>query len=260
MGIEPGSHYVALGSSFAAGPGIGRRAPGSPRFAMRSAGNYPHLVAEDLRLYLRDFTFSGARIEHILTKAMAGQPPQIEGVDADDSLVTVTVGGNDVGYMQGLMTALVPKLVRGLPLVSGRVRPLLDPSAVDRRLDQVGAKLRAVAAEAKARAPRARVIFVDYLTVLPSDPALVSRPLTPELVELGRHVAERLAEETVEAAAAEGCELVRASAASVEHHAWSRLPWTEPIHLPIGDRPAPLHPNQAGMRAVADLLLERLDD
>jgi hypothetical protein len=49
MGMESGSHYVALGGSFAAGPGIGRRAPGSPRPAMRSASNYPHLVAEDLR-------------------------------------------------------------------------------------------------------------------------------------------------------------------------------------------------------------------
>lgn len=259
MGIEQGSHYVALGSSFAAGPGIGRRAPGSPRFAMRSAGNYPHLVAEDLRLYLRDFSFSGARTEHILTKTMAGQPPQIDGVDADVSLVTITIGGNDVGYMQGLMTALVPKVVRGLPLVSGHLRPLVDRRAVDERLDQVGPKLRRIAAEVKARAPQARVIFVDYLTVLPEDPSLVSRPLTPEHVELGRHVAQRLAEATAEAAAAEGCELVRASEASVEHHAWSRQPWTEPIHLPIGDRPAPLHPNQAGMRAVADLLLERLD-
>ena len=38
--------YVALGSSMAAGPGISPRAPGSPRAAMRSARNYPHLLAE----------------------------------------------------------------------------------------------------------------------------------------------------------------------------------------------------------------------
>ena len=48
--IPAGSHYVAMGSSFAAGPGLPPRAPGSPRRAGRSAGNYAHLVASALGL------------------------------------------------------------------------------------------------------------------------------------------------------------------------------------------------------------------
>ena len=57
--IPAGSRYVAMGSSFGAGPGIPLRAPGSPRRAGRSASNYAHLVARDLGLDLHDVTYSG---------------------------------------------------------------------------------------------------------------------------------------------------------------------------------------------------------
>ena len=50
--IPAGSRYVAVGSSFAAGPGLTPRAPASPRRAGRSSGNYAHLVARALGLDL----------------------------------------------------------------------------------------------------------------------------------------------------------------------------------------------------------------
>ena len=53
------TRYVALGSSMAAGPGISPRAEGSPRLAMRSARNYPHLVAAALGLDLKELVFAG---------------------------------------------------------------------------------------------------------------------------------------------------------------------------------------------------------
>ena len=57
MPIPAGSRYVAMGSSFAAGPGLPSRVPGSPRRAGRSTGNYAHLVARELGLDLHDVTF-----------------------------------------------------------------------------------------------------------------------------------------------------------------------------------------------------------
>ncbi len=56
MPIAAGGRYVAMGSSFAAGPGLPGRAPGSPRRAGRSTSNYAHLVARSLRLDLHDVT------------------------------------------------------------------------------------------------------------------------------------------------------------------------------------------------------------
>jgi lysophospholipase L1-like esterase len=95
---SPGARYVAMGSSFAAGPGIGPRAPGSPRAAGRSSANYAHLVAPRLALELADVTFSGATTQDILAATAAGRPAQIDALTPATKLVTLTGGGNDVGW------------------------------------------------------------------------------------------------------------------------------------------------------------------
>src|ERR1700722_12018912 len=100
--VPAGSRYVAMGSSFGAGPGLTPRAPGSPRRAGRSAGNYAHLVAGALGLDLRDVTYSGATTSALLQSSAAGQPAQLDAVTPDTRLVTITAGGNDVGYLPRL--------------------------------------------------------------------------------------------------------------------------------------------------------------
>ena len=108
--------YVALGSSMAAGPGIRPRADGAPFFAGRSARNYPHLVAEMLGLDLVDVTYSGATTANVLSEPQHGAPPQIEALDGSEDLVTITIGGNDVGYVPLLFAAGLPRIARSLPL------------------------------------------------------------------------------------------------------------------------------------------------
>jgi hypothetical protein len=110
------------------------------------------------------------------------------------------------------------------------------------------------------RAPRARIYFVDYLTLLPPAGA-PAPPLSQAEADLGRHVAGTLERLTADAATATGCELVSAAVASRQHHAWSAEPWTTTparYGVPLPGRPAPLHPNGAGMRAVADLVAAQL--
>ena len=51
-----------------------------------------------------DVSCSGATTAHIL-KRWGGLPPQIDAVTPAARLVTVTIGGNDVGYVGGLMAA-----------------------------------------------------------------------------------------------------------------------------------------------------------
>ncbi len=113
--IPAGSHYVAMGSSFAAGPGLPPRAPGSPRRAGRSARNYAHLVASALGLDLHDVTYSGATTGDILGPSAAGQPAQLDAVTPATRLVTITAGGNDVGFVPRLTLASLPWPVRALP-------------------------------------------------------------------------------------------------------------------------------------------------
>ncbi|WP_343710371.1 SGNH/GDSL hydrolase family protein [Mycobacterium sp.] len=266
------NRYVALGSSMAAGPGIRPRAKGAPFGSGRSARNYAHLVAQRLNLDLVDVTFSGATTTHVLADRQRGAPPQIDALDGSETVVTVTIGGNDVGYVPLLMAAallgstgrLLPGWRRGphrrraeparlLPRVAG----LLDPTAREQALGRVGDALHAVGTQARRRAPDARVVFVDYLTLLP--PASVpAPPLADADADLGRHVAARLEELTAVAAQASGCMLVRAAQASRDHHAWSTDPWTVGAAWPLPWRPAPFHPNAAGMTAVADLVVAAL--
>jgi lysophospholipase L1-like esterase len=240
----------------AAGPGIRPSADGAPFRAGRSARNYPHLVAEKLGLDLVDVTYSGATTANVLTDPQHGAPPQADALDGSEELVTVTIGGNDVGYVPLLMAAGLPRVVRFLPLLGGVVREMLDPTARDRALVDVAESLKEVGRTLRARSPRAKVLFVDYLTLLPPE-GTPAPPLSDVEIALGHRVADTLERLTGEAAADTGCEWVRVAEASREHHAWSALPWTmKPTRpgLPFPGRPAPLHPNAKGMRAVADLV------
>jgi lysophospholipase L1-like esterase len=244
--------YVALGSSMAAGPGIRPSAPGAPFGSGRSARNYAHLVAERRNLDLVDVTFSGATTAHVLAERQRSAEPQIEALDGSEELVTITIGGNDVGYVPLLMAASLPAPLRKLPAL----RELFDRGAREQALDGIGAALHDVGAEVKRRSPRARVLFVDYLTLLPPK-GDAAAPLSAEHADLGRLVGARLEEATATAAQATGCALVRAGYASRNHHGWSAEPWAVAAGLPWPWRPAPFHPNAAGMRAVADLIVKQ---
>jgi lysophospholipase L1-like esterase len=241
----------------AAGPGIAPRVPGSPRRAGRSERNYAHLAAHALSLELTDVTYSGATTANLLEETQHGARPQVEVLRGDEVLVTVTIGGNDIGYVPALMAASLPAPARRLPVLGSRLRELLDPDARERSLRGLGASMRAVGEAVRIRAPHARVMFVDYLTLLP--PAgRPAAPLAAVDADLGRHLAARLTEITAAAAAETGCELVAAAEASRGHHAWSNVPWTVGARLPVPRRPAPFHPNAAGMAAVADMVVSRV--
>jgi lysophospholipase L1-like esterase len=249
--------YVALGSSMAAGPGIRPKAPGAPSGSGRSAVNYAHLVAAHLGYDLVDVTFSGATTANVLFERQRSAAPQVDALDGSEELVTITIGGNDVGYVPMLFAAGLPRWVGSLPVLGGVVRGALDVDAREEELDRIGESLRTVGREVKRRAPRARVLFVDYLTLLPRA-GTPAPPFSEERLAIGRRIADTLERLTEEAATDTGCELIRAGAPSRGHHAWSDDPWTSKFGLPLPGRVAPLHPNATGMRVVADLIVGRL--
>jgi lysophospholipase L1-like esterase len=257
MPIPARSRYVAMGSSFAAGPGLPSRVPGSPRRAGRSTGNYAHLVARALGLDLHDVTFSGATTSDILRPPAAGRAAQLDAVTPETSLVTITAGGNDVGYLPRLTLASVPWPLRVLPPVTARVGALGEASATDERFEQLGRNLAAIAGRLRDRAPACRVLVVDYLSILPPDGPAPAPPPPAEITAWGRVIAARLAAVTQAAAATAGWTYIAASAASAGHHAWSAAPWTRRFHLSLRGG-APYHPSAAGMAAVAELVLAKL--
>jgi lysophospholipase L1-like esterase len=259
MPIPAGSRYVAMGSSFAAGPGLPSRVPRSPHRAGRSTGNYAHIVARTLGLDLHDVTFSGATTGDILEPAAAGRPAQLDAVTRDTALLTITAGGNDVGFVPRLTLASLPWPLPVLPAVRARIAELGSPSTTDERFERLGQNLAAIGREVHDRAPTCRVILIDYLTLLPPDGDDPGPPPPTEITAWGRKIAARLAATTEEAASALGYDYVAASAASASHHAWSADPWTRRFHLSLRGG-APYHPNTSGMAAVAELILTKLNE
>ena len=255
--------YVALGSSFASGPGIESIIDAR---CGRSANNYAHLVAERLGYDLVDVTCGGATVDNLLDVPQALMtggtvPPQLESLRPDADLVTITVGGNDVEYMLTLGRCSYRVAPDAAPPGAGEFFGTpATPDAVDAALAALPGKLAALVSAVRNRAPRARVLLIDYLTVLPRSGGCAALPMTEEdlrsCVDLGR----RLEEATAEAARASGAELVEASAISRDHTVCDPEPWV--TGWEFGDVLAggvgPYHPNAAGMRAVADAVVGRL--
>ena len=257
MPIPAGSHYVAMGSSFAAGPGLPSRVPGSPRRAGRSTGNYAHLVASELGLDLHDVTFSGATTSDLLGPSASGQAAQLDAVTPETSLVTITAGGNDVGFAPRLTLASLPWPLRVLPSVKARVDAFGETRVTDQRFEQLERNFAMIAARLRDRAPACRVVVVDYLSVLPPDGPVPEPPPPAQITTWGRALAARLAATTQAAASTAGWTYIAASAASADHHAWSAEPWTRRFHLSLRGG-APYHPNATGMAAVAGLVVAAL--
>jgi len=262
--IEPGSRYVALGSSFAAGPGIG---PIVHKPAGRSGRNYAHLVAAELGLELVDVTYSGATTANLLDTAQDDAPPQLDAITPETALVTITAGGNDLDYVgtfiRGSMlnTLAKPATVLGRR-VANRIRARVSYLKDDAAYQAVTDSLTTVVERIRDRAPDSRIILVDYLTLVgPSTRARLDVPLNEEQLPSVAMMADGLAAAFAKAAAAAGADLIAASAASRDHAIGSPESWTTGFTL----RPpgllrgvVPYHPNAAGMRAVADLVLDTL--
>lgn len=246
------TEYVAMGSSFGAGPGLRPRASGSPRKAGRSEANYAHLLAASLDMDLKDVTFSGATVAQLVNGGPNRSAPQTLGVDESTSLVTITAGGNDVGYLPALTLGSLPRALKRSPSVRRRLDNYLDSNRLDDRFHQLEQDLGLLIQEIKSRSPASQVILVGYLSILPpaGEP---SPPLGVEIGDWGRGVAVRLATTMSQVSETNGALFIDVGAASASHHAWSEFPWTRSFHYSLHEG-APYHPTLLGMKEVADLV------
>lgn len=237
--LPAGSRHVALGSSFAAGTGIGGIKPGTPERCGRSPRNYATLVSEELGLVLDDQTCGGATSAHVLGP-WNELPAQIDAVNADTRLVTITIGGNDLGFVRNLYIAGCQRAV-ACPPVAG-------PAEADiARLEQ---GLSAIAQEVVRRAPRARLIFVQYVTLVPEQPCEALH-LPPETVPVLQGIARDLASATARVAARHGAEVIPADALSRGHTACDAQPWSTGPKITGPEGNSPWHPTAAGHQAIA---------
>ena len=253
--IPEGAKYVAMGSSFAAGPGIPDYYEAKPAPCYRSTGNYAHLLATRLHLLLTDVSCSSATTAHLTGRRALPDglslPPQLDALTPDTRLVTVTIGGNDIAYI-GRLSAAGCNMLAAMSWDKEKCPPVPMPTEAD--YARLVASMDAIAKDIRSRSPAAHLVFVDYLTILPAAGDCEAMRLLDFDARDSREVARRLAAITTKAAMDNGADVLKASDLSVGHDACSADPWMN--GYPIWDKSgaAPFHPNAKGMAAIADAL------
>lgn len=224
-----GLDYVSLGDSYQAGFGLtpfSNTSPfaGDPNGCYQADGNYPHILAASFGLTINDQTCSGAITANIgygsatvpatdsnvilptlpdvstlqvTLSGMTATQLQAAGLSADTDVVTVGIGGNDLGF-SSIATACMRLTVDSDPLyLADKVgafdncKDYFDDEATyptaylsGRITNSVAPRLATTFAEIRAAAPNAQVFVVGYPQVAPNNAtdACFTDPLTPNSV------------------------------------------------------------------------------
>lgn len=250
----PFTSYVAMGDSSVAGPGIVPINLVSGACA-RSRSNWPALLAKALKVpEVKDVSCSGAVSADILRpRTGSGAGAQTDALSEDTDLVTISIGGNDEGVYSKVILACLAGAYASDKACSSFMSTKLEPM-LDRTSDRVTAALEGV----RSKAPNARVVLVGYLRMLPAADGCAIPGLKPARTGPAADAWEAL--DTTMRTAAERAEVeyVSMAAASTGHESCNGdEAWVNGLSAVPSDGAA-LHPNSAGMRAVARIVADHL--
>ncbi|MFF4239745.1 SGNH/GDSL hydrolase family protein [Actinomadura geliboluensis] len=245
--------YVALGDSMASGPLIPNIT--GPIGCGRSTHNYAHELAAALGANLRDVTCSGAKSRHMTepqSTSVAGVdtgtvPPQFDALTASTTLVTLTIGGNDVGLV-GIAEDCIN----------------LDPTAtpckgefeteVAQRTQELGPRLSAVLDGIRARSPKARIVVTGYGLYIKPNGCWPVQPVLPTDANFLQGAVNAMNGVIRDQANAHGATYIDLVTPSAGHDACQSATkrWVEG-YVPLNPA-APLHPNARGEAAYAAII------
>ncbi len=258
-GAARADNYVALGDSYAAGPLIPNQI-GPPLGCLRSDHNYAHLAAPSVGVTLRDVTCSGATTED-MTEAQSTElgtnPPQLDALDGETTVVTLTIGGNDIGFSDIALSCIT-------------LNPFATPcknqynsggkDVIAERIAATAPKVDTVLDEIAELAPSADVYVVNYAPIFPETGfgCWPQMPIGWGDVPYLRAKQKELNGMLATQASGNGATLVDWYKAGIGHDACkgSSTRWVEPV---VPSNPAaPIHPNQRGMEGGAAALVAAL--
>ena len=248
-GAQTPGRYVALGDSYTAGPLIPNQTL-QPLGCLRSDQDYPAEVQRALGFsQFVDASCSGAD-----TGDMTGEqgvwpgpnPPQFDRLTADTTVVTLGIGGNDIGFSSILESCAT------LEPWTSPCRSTYTAGGVDQlaqRIQATAPKLAAVIQGIRQRSPNAHVFVVGYPAILPDTGygCWPSLPIAWNDVTYLRSTEKALNAMIAQQAAANGAVYVDVYAPSIGRDACrsSSTRWVEPL-VPV-NAAAPVHPNARGM-------------
>lgn len=236
--------YVALGDSYASGMGLG-----SPTNAdcNRSSRAYPVKLASLAKARsVKNVTCLGATTRS-LWNAEGSQAPQLDALSKDTDLVTVTLGGNDVGFAEVMITCALTDNCQNT-YKSGGTDQLKD------RINKLAPRIKSMVTDIKRHSPTAKIMVVGYPKLFPSTneshTCSSSYPLSrAEMsyldgvnVELNRQIAQQTR--------AAGGEFVDMYTPFKGHDMCQTLDkrYINPISTDSGS----VHPNAAGHKVIAE--------
>jgi lysophospholipase L1-like esterase len=133
--------YVALGDSYSAGNGA--NSANLDASCNRNTYAYPYLLAQQKGLALSFVACSGAVTGDVINN-------QVNAITSDTKLVTITIGGNDIGFTNLIIACTTLGCASQIASSQNQINT------------QLPAKLDATYAAIKAKAPTAKVVVLGY--------------------------------------------------------------------------------------------------
>lgn len=259
--------YVALGDSYSAG--VGAEATVADKNPLnrchRTSKAYFHEVSRAFR-FAKGAAFwacSGATIADVLN-GRGGEPSQLGRIGADTSLVTLSVGGNDVGFSKVLAGCVVK-----LPWSGSCTKQGEDVAG---RMAELRRGLPDLLRKITDRAPGARVVVMGYpkafseVSGVDGDNISVGdqRWLNARAYDLGRLIKQSAEEADARIATRKGhgsVEFVDAYSAFAGHEVGSKDAYMNGLLLDLPAlkaEPRSYHPTIAGQQALARLFIQQI--
>ncbi|MGO2750269.1 MAG: SGNH/GDSL hydrolase family protein [Pseudoclavibacter sp.] len=182
-GAAAAPEYVALGDSYSAGFGLVPFSDEPAAGCFQALANYPHRIAESLGLTLDDRTCSGAVTANIrdveqVTATGASAPVQSASLSETTDVVTLTIGGNDLGFADIATSCVAASPVGPLLLddSAANCRSLYVADAGGFEVDILKDRIDTIVAPAldptfaliAEKAPNADVVVVGYPAITPN--------------------------------------------------------------------------------------------
>jgi lysophospholipase L1-like esterase len=175
--------YVALGDSYTADVLMGPLPPTTqfvPLGCAQSKDDYPHQVAKLLHVAAFHDASCGSATTNNMTQPQGvplngTAPPQFDALNANVDLVTVGIGGNDVGFVNeaesclNLVSVPVPGAPEGLGGSCAARFTAGGVDQIDQAIKATAPKVASMLEGIRQRAPNARILLVNYLDAVPLD-------------------------------------------------------------------------------------------
>lgn len=228
-----GGQYVALGDSFSAG--VGTR-DSQDDDCYRAPLGYPQLVAQDRGLALSYQACTGAVTDDVLAN-------QVGALGTSTELVTVTIGGNDVGFTDVVIDCGLPAWMADCQGAIDDGRAILN-GVLPGKLDQVYGQI-------SSRAPSAEVVVASYPRLFNGEDCNALTFFSAEEMAEINEATDELSALIQTRSTAAGHDFVDPGPAFLGHAVCDDVEWVNGLSVPVVES---FHPNVAGNAAYADLV------